>query len=154
MNDDGDDDCGNLRCVGLFCNSQACLATSLVDLDMLLQGPKSPTSKRNHPPLAALYGSLVVHYSFGFTAYKAASGGRGGSLRCRTLRTLQKHAKVGQGPCKACRDRPRTLPSMSRSCKASLHILGSHNDDNWFRGFRNSLFNLICNEFSRIAGSC
>ena len=27
-------------------------------------------------------------------------------------------------------------------------------DDDWFRGFRNSLFNLICNEFSRIAGSC
>ena len=22
-------------------------------------------------------------------------------------------------------------------------------DDDWFRGFRNSLFNLICNEFSR-----
>ena len=31
------------------------------------------------------------------------------------------------GRCKACRGRPRTLPSMPRSCRASLHILGSHN---------------------------
>ena len=39
------------------------------------------------------YGSLVVHYSLGFIAYKAAS--EGVSLRCVTPRTLQKHAKVG-----------------------------------------------------------
>ena len=110
--DDDDDDCGNLRCVGLLCNSQACLATSLVDLDMLLQGPKSPTSKRNHPPLAALYGSLVVHYSFGFTAYKVASGGRGvlfdvGLLGpCKSMprlaKDLAKHAEIGRGRCQAC----------------------------------------------------
>ena len=67
----------------------------------------------------------MVHYSLGFTAYKAASGGV--SLRCGTPKTLQKHAEVGEGPCKACRGRPRTLPSMPRSCEASLHILGSHN---------------------------
>ena len=30
-----------------FVTSQACLATSLADLDMVLQGPKSPISKRN-----------------------------------------------------------------------------------------------------------
>ena len=75
---------------------------------------------------------LVVHCSLNFTAYKAVSGGV--SLQCGTPRTLQKHAEVGQGPCKAgqgpckaCQGRPRTLPSMPRSCKASLHILGSHN---------------------------
>ena len=28
--------------------------------------------------------------------------------------------------CKACRGRPRTLPSMPRSCQASLNILDSH----------------------------
>ena len=56
--------CDYLRCVGLLCNSQACLATSLAvlsmlcnvlgmlttslaDLGMLLQDPRSPTSKRN-----------------------------------------------------------------------------------------------------------
>ena len=75
--------------------------------------------------------NLEVHYSLCVTAYKTASGGV--SLRCETPKTLQKHAKVGQGPCKACqgpwkacRGRPRTLPSIPRSCKASLHILGSH----------------------------
>ena len=65
--------CRHLRCVGTLCNSQACLAISsadlgmlcnvldmlcnvlgmlatfLADLGMLLQGPKSPTSKRNPP---------------------------------------------------------------------------------------------------------
>ena len=47
----------------------------------------------------------MVHYSVGFTAYKAASGGV--SLRCGTPpRILQKNVEVGQGPCKAC------LPSM------------------------------------------
>ena len=54
---------GNLRCVGLLYNSQAYLATSsacfarslacftrsLADLGMLLQGPRSLTSKRNPP---------------------------------------------------------------------------------------------------------
>ena len=78
-----------------------------------------------------IYWSLVVHYSLSFIAYKAASGEV--SFRCETPRTLQKHANVGQGPCKACRgrcktcrDRPRTLLSTRRSCKASLHILDSH----------------------------
>ena len=66
----------------------------------------------------------MVHYSLSFTVYKAASGGV--SLRCGTPRTLQKHVEVGQGPCKACWGRLRTLPSMLRSCKVSLHILGSH----------------------------
>ena len=61
-----------------FATSSACFARSLADLD--------------------IYGSLVVHYSLVFTAYKAAS--RGVSLRCGTPRTLQKHAEVGQGRCK------------------------------------------------------
>ena len=93
-----------------FTTSSACFARSLADLD--------------------IYGSLVVHYSLVFTAYKAAS--RGVSLRCGTPKILQKHAKVGQGckaclgRCKACRGQPRTLPSMPRSCKASLHILSFH----------------------------
>ena len=80
-----------------------------------------------------------VHYSLGFTAYKAASG-EGGFLRCGTPRTLQKSMlrmprtlqaclgrwKVCLGHCKAGRRRPRTLPSMPRSCQTSLHILSSH----------------------------
>ena len=65
------------------------------------------------------------------TAYKTASGG-GVSLRCGTSKTLQKHAKVGQGckaclgRCKACQGRSRTLSSMHRSCITCLHILGTH----------------------------
>ena len=50
--------------------------------------------------LSFKYGSLVVHYSLNFTAYKAAS--KRVSLRCGTPKTLQKHAKVGQGCCQAC----------------------------------------------------
>ena len=42
----------------------------------------------------------------------------------RSAKDLAKHA---EDVAKACRGRPRTLPSMPRSCKASLHILGSHN---------------------------
>ena len=46
---------------------------------------------------------------------------------CRSMpRSCQGPCKACRGPCKACRGRPRTLPSMPRSCKASLHILGSH----------------------------
>ena len=101
----------------------------------LLQGPRSPTSKKTPPHLLPYklwsQGSsvllsfhiwnLVVHYSLGFTAYKAASGGV--YLRCGTPRTLRK------GMSRTLRSmprRPRTLPSMPRSCQASLHILGSH----------------------------
>ena len=108
------------------------LTTSLADLGMLLQGPRSPTSKRNLPTCClisyeskgvvyhqvSIYGSLVVHYSLGFTAYKAASGGV--SLRCGTPRTLQKHADVVQGRCKACWGRPKTLPSMPKTLQSVL----------------------------------
>ena len=83
-------------------------------------------------PPSFISGSLVVHYSLNFTVYKAAS--RRVSLRCETYRTLQKHAKVGQGccqaclgRCKACRGQPRTLPSMPRALQACLHILSIHN---------------------------
>ena len=65
------------------------------------------------------YGSLVVHYSFGFTAYKAASGGEGilfdmvllGPCRSmpRLAKNLAKHAEdvakhveIGRGRCQAC----------------------------------------------------
>ena len=75
--------------------------------------------------------NLVVHYSLGFTAYKAASGGI--FLRCGTLRTLRKsmprRPKTLQSMPRTLRSmprRPRTLPSMPRSCQTSLHILGSH----------------------------
>ena len=61
-----------------------------------------------------IYGSLVVHYSLSFIAYKAVSGGV--FLRCGTPKTLRKGMPRT----------PRTLPSMPRSCQASLHILGSH----------------------------
>ena len=39
------------------------------------------------PSSLPVYGSLVVYYSLGFTAYKAASGGV--LLRCGTPRTLR-----------------------------------------------------------------
>ena len=39
-------------------------------------------------------GNLVVHYSLGFTAYKAAS--RGVFLRCRTPRTLQSMPRMSE----------------------------------------------------------
>ena len=42
---------------------------------------------------------------------------------------LAKHAK---DLAKACRGRPRTLPSMPKSCKASLHILGSDDKTWWY----------------------
>ena len=52
-------------------------------------------------------GSLVVHYSLGFTAYKAAS--EGVFLRCGTPRTLQKCMS------KTLQSMPRTLQSMPRT---------------------------------------
>ena len=46
---------------------------------------------------------------------------------CKSMpRSAKDLAKAWLGRYKACRERPRTLPSMLRSCKASLHILGSH----------------------------
>ena len=87
--------------------------------------PYKMWSQRSSVPPSFHIWNLVVHYSLDFTAYKAASGRI--SLQCGTLRTLLKHAEDGRGRCKACRGRLRTLPSMPRSCKASLHILGSHN---------------------------
>ena len=76
--------------------------------------------------------SLVVHYSLGFTAYKAASGGV--YLRCGTPRTLRKGMlrtlRSMPRTLRSMPRRPRTLPSMPRSCQASLHILGSHNNNN------------------------
>ena len=106
----------------MLCNVLGMLATSLADLGMFLQGPRSPTSKRN-PPICCLiscevkgvvyhqvsiYGNLVVHYSLGFTAYKAASGGV--FLRCGTPRTLRKGMPK----------RPRTLQAYLGHCKACL----------------------------------
>ena len=85
--------------LGMLCNVLGMLATSSAVLGMLQQGLRSPTSKRNPPHLLPYkLWSLVVHYSLGFTAYKAASGGV--SLRCETPRTLLKHAEDGRGRCK------------------------------------------------------
>ena len=64
--------------------------------------------------LCKVLGRLVVHYFLGFTAYKAASGGV--SLRCGTPRTLQKHAEVGQEPCKACLGRCKTCLGYCQAC--------------------------------------
>ena len=105
--------CGNLRCVGLLGNSQACLAISSAVLGML-RNILGMLGNVLGMPFRKVYGSLVVHYSLGFTAYKATSGGI--SLRRGTPRTLQKHAEVGRGRCQACLGR----------CKACLHILGSY----------------------------
>ena len=58
--------------------------------------------------LSFIYGSLVVHYSLGFTAYKAASGGV--FLRCETPKTLRKGMPRT----------PRTLPSMLRMLRSML----------------------------------
>ena len=104
-----------------------------------------------------------------FSKIKSCGNLSGGfSLRCGTPRTLRKHAEVGQGPCKvcrghckacpgrckACRGRPRTLPSMPRSCKASLHILGSHKSvlENMSKNFEIFFFffqRLCCFIFSK-----
>ena len=125
------------KVLGMLCKVLGMLATSSADLSMLLQGPRSPTSKRNPPPHLLPYkllsqgnsvplllwkpkmcrhalqgprhawqrlrptsACLVIHYSLSFTAYKAASWGGGVSIQCGTLRTMQKHAEVGQGRCK------------------------------------------------------
>ena len=70
---------------------------------------------------------LVVHYSFGFTAYKAANGGV--FFDVGLLGPCGKHAEdaedVASMP-RTLQSMPRTLPSMPRSCQVSLHILGSH----------------------------
>ena len=70
---------------------------------------------------------MVVHYSFGFTAYKAASGGV--FFDVGLLGPCGKHAEdaedVASMP-RTLQSMPRTLPSMPRSCQVSLHILGSH----------------------------
>ena len=110
--DDDDDDCGNLRCVGLLCNSQACLATSLVDLDMLLQGPKSPTSKRNHPHLLPYMEAWWYITPLASQLIRQQVGGGGvlfdvGLLGpCRSMprlaKDLAKHAEIGRGRCQAC----------------------------------------------------
>ena len=90
-------------------------------------------SQGSSVPPSFISGSLVVHYFLGFIAYKVVSGGV--SLRCGTLRTLQKHAEVGQGccqaclgRCKACWGRPKTLPSMPKTLQSMpKHALGTHN---------------------------
>ena len=79
---------GMLRNVlGMLYNVLGMLATSSAPSACFPQGPRSPTSKK-YPPTcclirceakrvvyhqASIYESLVVHYSLGFTAYKAAS---------------------------------------------------------------------------------
>ena len=54
----------------------------------------------------------MIHYSLGFTAYKAADGGGGGFFDVgflgpcksmpRSAKDLAKHAEVGRGRCQAC----------------------------------------------------
>ena len=80
-------------------------ARSLADLGMLLQGPRSPTSKRKPPTccLISCEAKGVVYHQVSYLEawwYTTASGGV--SLQCGTPRTLQKHAEVGQGRCQAC----------------------------------------------------
>ena len=50
---------------------------------------------------------------------------KSGSNRCCPLNSSI-YIYIYMHFCKACRGHPRTLPSMPRSCQASLHILGSH----------------------------
>ena len=47
-----------------------------------------------------MYGSLVVHYSLGFTAYKAASGGF--FFDVGLLGPCEKACRGGRGRCQAC----------------------------------------------------
>ena len=98
-------------------------ARSLADLGMLLQGPRSPTSKRKPPTccLISCEAKGVVYHKVSQLIRQQVGGF---SLRCGTPRTLQKHAQdlakhaeVGRGRCQACLGR----------CKACLHILGTHN---------------------------
>ena len=69
-------------------------------------------------------GLLGNSYSLGFIAYKAASGEF--FFDMGLLGLCEKACRGRRGRCKACRGRPRTLPSMLRGCQASLHILGSY----------------------------
>ena len=57
-------------------------------------------------------------------------GGGGGFFDVGLLGTCKNACRGRRGRCKACRGRPRTLPSMPRSYQASLHILGSHRNLN------------------------
>ena len=130
--------------LGILCNVLGMLATSLASSACIFARSYESHIKEKPPHLLSYklwsqgssvllsFRSSVVHYSLGFTAYKAASWG--GFLRCGTLRTLQKcmprtprTLQACLGCCKACQGRPRMLPSMPRSCQASLHILDSHN---------------------------
>ena len=117
-----------LTVLSMLCNVLSMLATFLADLGMLLQGPRSPTSKRN-PPTCCLISceakGVVYHQT-----YKAASGGYleawwyttpltsqlirqqlGGFLfnvgllgPCKSMprsaKDVAKHAEVGRGCCK------------------------------------------------------
>ena len=136
-----------LGLLGMLCNVLGMLGNILGLLGMpFSQGPRSLTSKKNPPhllpyklwsqrssvPQSFIYESLVVHYSLGFTAYKAASGGVFFDVRllgpCKKgmPRTLPSMPRTLQSMPRTLRSMPRTLPSMPRSCQASLHILGSH----------------------------
>ena len=114
--------------LGMLCNVLDMLAMSLADLGMLLQGPRSPTSKRDPPTCCfinceakgVVYHQASIYKTWWYTTPLASQlirqqvGGGGVSLRCGTPRTLQKHAEVGQGRCKSM---PRNLQSMPRSAK-------------------------------------
>ena len=71
-----------------FARSLACFARSLADFGMLLQGPRSPTSKRNPPTCC-----LISCEDKGVVYYQASI-----------------YVEVGQGPCKACRGRCKSMP--------------------------------------------
>ena len=144
-----------------FATSQACFATSQACLQRprhaFLQGPRSSTSKKNPPTCCQaclgvakhaytsqvptlkgpffLYGSLVVHYFLGFTAYKAASWGGVSSMWdsqdlakmhaedvTRTLQACLGRCKACLGRCQACLGATKHAQEL-QTC---LHILGSH----------------------------
>ena len=103
---------GMLGVLGMLCNVLGMLATSSADIGMLLQGPRSPTSKRN-PPTCCLISceakGVVYHQvsymeAWWYTTPLASQFIRqqvgGVSLQCGTPRTLQKHAEVSRGRCK------------------------------------------------------
>ena len=153
--------CGNLRCVGLLGNVLGLLGMlrNVIGLLRYVLGllgmpfrkvlgvphrrkpphllPYKLWSQGSSVPPSFHIWNLVVHYSHGFTAYKAATGG-GVFFDVGLLGPCEKacrgclgRCKACLGRCEACRGRPRTLPSMPRSCQASLHILGSHKSQCW-----------------------
>ena len=101
-----------LQLLGMLCNVLGMLATSSIVLDMLQQGPRSPTSKRNPPTCCLIsckakgvvYHQTSIYETWWYTTPLASQLIRqqvgGVFLRRETPRTLQEACRGGRGRCK------------------------------------------------------